>query len=285
MRFRESAPAVIASCVRTNTISAVQPRPENGAREAAKLIEVEHLSKLFKNFKAVDDVSFEVREGEMVGLLGPNGAGKTTIVHMMLGLISTSAGEVRIFGKPFEANREEILQNLNFTSPYMAFPARLTVKENLNVFAGLYGVRNREAKISHLMKKFAIEELRDKPISRLSSGENTRVGLCKAFMNDPKLLLLDEPTAYLDPQVARQVRDTLLEMQQRMGTTILYTSHNMAEVEAMCGRIILLSHGRIIATGSPIEVTQIILKEERVQPALEEVFLHIAARGRPDEVA
>jgi ABC-2 type transport system ATP-binding protein len=260
--------------VRTNTISAAQPRAENGAREADKLIEVEHLSKLFKNFKAVDDVSFFVREGEMVGLLGSNGAGKTTVVHMMLGLISPSAGEVRIFGKPFEANREEILQNLN-----------LTVKENLNVFAGLYGVRDREAKISHLMKKFAIEDLRNKPISRLSSGENTRVGLCKAFMNDPRLLLLDEPTAYLDPQVARQVRDTLLEMQQRMGTTILYTSHNMAEVEAMCGRIILLSHGRIIATGSPIEVTQTILKEERAQPALEEVFLHIAVRGRPDEVA
>jgi ABC-2 type transport system ATP-binding protein len=266
--------------VRTPAIRAAGPRANDAPREGAKLIEVEHLTKLFKNFRAVDDVSFFVREGEIVGLLGPNGAGKTTTLHMMLGLISTSGGEVRIFGKSFDANREEILQNLNFTSPYMAFPVRLTVKENLNVFAGLYGVRDREAKISRLMKQFAIEDLRDKPISRLSSGENTRVGLCKAFMNDPKVLLLDEPTAYLDPQVARQVRETLLDMQQRMGTTILYTSHNMAEVEAMCGRIILLSHGRVIATGSPIEVTQTILNEERTEPALEEVFLHIAARGQ-----
>ena len=270
--------------MRTPTIWGAEPRATD-ALAAAKLIEVEHLTKLFKNFKAVDDVSFFVRRGEMVGLLGPNGAGKTTIIHMMLGLISTSAGEVRIFGKPFDANREEILQDLNFTSPYMAFPTRLTVRENLNVFAGLYDVRNREAKISELMQKFAIEGLRDKPISRLSSGETTRVGLCKAFMNDPKVLLLDEPTAYLDPQVARQVRGTLVDMQQRLGTTILYTSHNMAEVEAMCGRIIFLSHGRVIATGSPIEVTQTVLKEERTEPALEEVFLHIATRGQSGEMA
>jgi ABC-2 type transport system ATP-binding protein len=242
------------------------------------LIEVDRLTKRFGKFVAVDDISFEVRPGEIVGLLGPNGAGKTTTIHMILGLISPSAGEVRIFGQPFDAHRQEILEQMNFTSPYVAFPGRLTVFENLKVFARMYNVRDPRAKIAELAKLFGIEDLLRKPFSRLSSGETTRVGLCKAFMNEPKLLLLDEPTAYLDPQIAAHVKGILLEMQRERGTTILYTSHNMAEVEKMCSRIIFLSRGRIIASGSPIEVTQTILKEDRDEPALEEVFLHVAQR-------
>jgi ABC-2 type transport system ATP-binding protein len=242
------------------------------------LIEIDHLTKRFGKFVAVDDVSFEVRPGEIVGLLGPNGAGKTTTIHMILGLISPSAGEVRIFGQPFDAHRQEILEQMNFTSPYVAFPGRLTVFENLKVFARMYNVRDPRAKIAELAKLFGIEDLLRKPFSRLSSGETTRVGLCKAFMNEPKLLLLDEPTAYLDPQIAAHVKGILLEMQRERGTTILYTSHNMAEVEKMCSRIVFMSHGRIIASGSPIEVTQTILKEDRDEPALEEVFLHVARR-------
>jgi ABC-2 type transport system ATP-binding protein len=250
------------------------------------LVEVEHLTKVFrKSFKAVDNVSFGVREGEIVGLLGPNGAGKTTTIHIMLGLISQTSGTVRVFGLPFDQHREQILQRANFTSPYVAFPFRLTVYENLMVFAQLYVIRQPAKKIADLMERFGIGALRNTPIARLSSGETTRVGLCKAFLNDPELLLLDEPTAYLDPQVALQVKEGLLEMRQRYGTTILYTSHNMAEVERMCSRIIFLSRGRVIATGTPIEVTQKLLNENRNTPALEEVFLRVAAGHSPYEAA
>ena len=242
------------------------------------LVEIDHLTKAFGKFVAVDDVSFEVRPGEIVGLLGPNGAGKTTTIHMILGLISPTAGEVRIFGKRFEEHRQEILEQMNFTSPYVAFPVRLTVYENLRVFARMYDIRDARAKIAELARLFGIEALLRKPVSRLSSGETTRVGLCKAFMNDPKLLLLDEPTAYLDPQIAAHVKSVLLDMQRERGTAIIYTSHNMAEVEKMCSRIVFLSRGRVLASGTPTEVTRTILKEDRAEPALEEVFLHVAQR-------
>lgn len=242
------------------------------------LVTVERLTKTYGKFTAVDDVSFVVRAGEIAGLVGPNGAGKTTIIHMMLGLISPNSGSVRLFGKSLEADREQILQRLNFTSPYMAFPVRLTVLENLTVFAGIYNVRHPANRIIELLERFGIGRLKNKPISRLSSGEITRVGLCKAFLNNPELLLLDEPTAYLDFQAAMQVREVLLDLQKNYGTTILYTSHNMLEVQRMCDRIIFLSHGRIIATGTPIEVTREILKEDRDSPALDEVFIRIAER-------
>jgi ABC-2 type transport system ATP-binding protein len=243
------------------------------------LIEIAHLSKTFGAVRAVDDVSFCVAKGEIVGLLGPNGAGKTTTIHMILGLISPGSGEVRIFGRRFRDCREEILQRMNFTSPYVAFPMRLTVLENLMVFARLYGVPRPHARIAELLAMFAIEKLSSRPVSGLSSGETTRVGLCKALMNDPELLLLDEPTAYLDPEVADKVKTILLKMQRERSATILYTSHNMAEVEKMCGRIVFLNHGRVIADGSPIEVTNAVLKEERNEPSLEEVFLQVA-RGK-----
>ena len=246
------------------------------------LVTVDRLTKTYGKFTAVRDVSFVVQAGEIAGLVGPNGAGKTTIIHMILGLISPNAGSVRLFGKYLDADREQILQRTNFTSPYMAFPVRLTVLENLRVFAGIYNVRNPTAKIKHLLERFGIERLTKKPISRLSSGEITRVGLCKAFLNDPELLLLDEPTAYLDPQAAIQVREVLLDLQKSRGTTFLYTSHNMHEVERMCNRIFFLSKGSIIATGTPIEVTRSILNEDRSAPALDEVFIRIAER-RPDE--
>jgi ABC-2 type transport system ATP-binding protein len=246
------------------------------------LVTVERLTKAYGKFKAVDDVSFLVGAGEIAGLVGPNGAGKTTIIHMMLGLISPNAGIVRMFGTSLHTNREQILQRLNFTSPYMGFPGRLTVFENLMVLARIYKVRDPSGKIIELLERFGIGRLKNKPIARLSSGETTRVGLCKAFLNDPELLLLDEPTAYLDIQAARQVRDILLELQRSRGTTILYTSHNMAEVQRMCNRIIFLHHGKVLATGTPIELTRKILQEDRDTPALDEVFIRIAER-LPDE--
>ena len=246
------------------------------------LVSIKNLGKRFGDFTAVDDVSFSIEQGEIVGLLGPNGAGKTTTIHMILGMVTPTSGEIRIFGKPFQEHREEILQFMNFTSPYVAFPFRLTVMENLRVFAKIYGVPNPARKIAELLELFDISRLADKPIARLSSGENTRVGLCKALMNDPRLLLLDEPTAYLDPEIAWKVKEVLLEMQRENGMTILYTSHNMSEVERMCNRIVFLHRGHVIAMGSPIEVTRSILADEREQPALEEVFLHVA-RGAGNE--
>jgi ABC-2 type transport system ATP-binding protein len=239
------------------------------------LVQVENLSKIFRGFTAVENVSFEIAAGEIVGLLGPNGAGKTTTIHMVLGLITPSAGRISIFGKSIETDREEILGQMNFTSPYVAFPYRLTVIENLKIFARLYAIPKPRERIDEMLELFGITELRKKPIARLSSGENTRVGLCKAFMNNPRLLLLDEPTAYLDPEIAWQVKEILLEAQRERGTTILYTSHNMDEVERMCNRIIFLHRGKVIATGSPIEITQAILEEERETPALEEVFMRV----------
>ena len=240
------------------------------------LVTVERLTKTYGRFKAVDDLSFVVHPGEIAGLVGPNGAGKTTIIHILLGLISPNAGTVRLFGKSLEAHREQILQRLDFTTPYMAFPVRLTVLENLRVFAKIYRVRDPVAKITQLLERFGIGHLKNKPVSRLSSGETTRVGLCKAFLNDPELLLLDEPSAYLDLHAALQVREVLLELQRSCGTTILYTSHNMLEVQRLCNRIIFLNHGTVIASGTPIEVTRKILKEEREAPALDEVFIRIA---------
>jgi ABC-2 type transport system ATP-binding protein len=240
------------------------------------LVMVEHLTKVFGNFKAVDDVSFGVDEGEIVGLVGPNGAGKTTTIHMLLGLISPTSGSISLFGKQIEKHREEVLEKLNFTSPYMALPGRLTVWENLKVFTRIYDVREPAAKIDGLLERFGIAHLKNKPVARLSSGESTRVGLCKAFLNDPRLLLFDEPTAYLDPQAALQVREILLDLQARCATTILITSHNMHDVQRMCGRIIFLNHGRVVATGTPIEVTRKVLNQDRDAPALDEVFLRIA---------
>ena len=246
------------------------------------LVTVERLTKTYGTFTAVNDVSFVVKAGEIAGLVGPNGAGKTTIIHIILGLISAEVGSVRLFGNSLDRDREAILQRLNFTTPYMAFPVRLTVNENLTVFARIYKVRKPAAKIGELLERFGIAHLRNKPISRLSSGETTRVGLCKAFLNNPELLPLDEPTAYLDPQGALQVREILLELQRSQGATILYTSHNMLEVQRMCNRIVFLSHGKILASGTPIEVTRKMLDENRDAPALDEVFIRIAGR-HPDE--
>jgi ABC-2 type transport system ATP-binding protein len=244
------------------------------------LVQVENLTKVFNDFTAVNGVSFGIERGGIVGLLGPNGAGKTTTIQMILGLITPTTGAIRIFGKSMATDREEILQRMNFTSPYVSFPFRMTVQENLNVFAYLYGIRDARTRIAEMLERFDVARLRDKPIARLSSGENTRVGLAKAMLNDPELLLLDEPTAYLDPEIAHQVKQQLLEANRERGMTILYTSHNMAEVEQLCSRIVFLNHGQVLATGSPIEITHAILKEEREEPALEEVFMRVAREAR-----
>jgi ABC-2 type transport system ATP-binding protein len=239
------------------------------------VVAVSHLTKSFGAARVVRDVSFELAQGEIVGLLGSNGAGKSTTLLLMLGLIAPTSGSVRIFDRDLEQNREEILGRANFCAPYLTLPARLTVFENLMVFARLYGLRRPAEKIMELLRLFEIDALKDTLVLLLSSGQNTRVGLCKAFLNDPSLLLLDEPTAYLDPHVANLVKKALLDLRQRCGTTIFYTTHNMAEVEEMCARVIFLSRGELILQGTPLEITRTVLKEDRAVPSLREVFLHL----------
>jgi len=243
-------------------------------------LEISGITKSFDGFLAVNKVSFDIRKGQIVGLVGPNGAGKSTIVHMILGLIAPNEGQIRIFGLDPRRHREEAFQRLNFMSPYVGFPNRLTVFENLSVYARLYNVKNRKDVIHELLRRFSIADLRDKPMVGLSSGEVTCVGLCKVFINDPDLLILDEPFASLDPHAAVQVKDMLLDMQNRRKITVLHTSHNMSQVEELCDRVILLDHGRVVADGTPIDVTRRFLQQDRQTPALREVVLLLGGRER-----
>jgi len=238
------------------------------------IVSVKNLKKAFNSFMAVDDVSFEIGKGEILGLLGPNGAGKTTIIHILLGLTIPTSGEIRIFDMDLAGNRREILNYINFSSSYVSMPMSLTVKENLRIFAMLYGIKNSAEKIEELLHAFEIYDLRDKLVRKLSSGQVTRVCLAKALLNDPKLLLLDEPTASLDPDMADKTRKLLKRFRDERGLTILYTSHNMREMEEMSDRIVFLDKGKVIATGRPEDVVKGFEKKN-----LEEVFIKVAREG------
>lgn len=220
------------------------------------VLEVKNLVKKFKTktgeFNAVADISFSVKEGEIVGLLGPNGAGKTTTINILLGLISPTKGEIRIFNKDLTKDKGEILQQMNFSSAYISLPWRLTVSENLYTYALLYDVKNPKERITQCLEIFKVTNLKNKTIEELSSGQKTRVMLAKAFINSPRLVLLDEPTASLDPDVAVEVRDFLKKIRQEQKVTMLFTSHNMAEVEEVCDRVIFINHGKIIAQDTPV---------------------------------
>jgi ABC-2 type transport system ATP-binding protein len=240
------------------------------------IIEARDLSKRFGAVTAVDALSFSVRPGEILGLLGPNGAGKTTTIQMLLGLTTPSAGEIRIFGLELEKHRRAILQRVNFSSAYVSLPYNLTVTENLTVFARLYGVRRPAVKIARLLELFEVPAIRGKVTGALSSGQLTRLNLCKAFVNDPEILFLDEPTASLDPDIADKVRTTLRHMQRERGATMIYTSHNMREIELMCDRVIFLSRGRLVTQGTP----RALLERARTG-SLEELFIAIARDERP----
>lgn len=241
------------------------------------LVEVAHLVKRFRDVTVVDGVSFSIADGEILGLLGPNGAGKSTTIQMVMGLIRPTSGEIRIFGLSFSRHRGEILRRMNIASPYLSLPTRLTVYESLDIYARLYGVTHRAEKIAQLLQRFEIEHLRESLVGRLSSGEVVRATLARALLNEPKLLLLDEPTAFLDPHAAARMRETILAVQRDSGMAVLYTSHNMAEVEQMCSRIVFLHRGRVLVTGSPIEVSRSILRTDINRPALQEVYQHVAA--------
>lgn len=238
------------------------------------VIQVDRLTKRFGELTAVDNLSFTVHKGEIVGLLGPNGAGKTTTIHLLLGLTSPTSGTMRVLDLDVAAQRHQILQRVNFSSAYVALPSNLTVYENLSIFARLYGLRKVREKIERLLELFEIPETRNRITGTLSSGQLTRLNLCKALLNDPEVLFLDEPTASLDPDIADKVRSTLRHIHRERGVTMLYTSHNMREIELMCGRVIFLSRGRIVAEGTPAEILQ-----RANSHSLEDVFISIARDG------
>lgn len=218
-------------------------------------IEVVHLTKTFGTFEAVRDISFSVGTGEIVGLLGPNGAGKTTTIFMLLGLIRPTAGKIKIFGLNYQKDTEQILQQLNYSSTYVEMAPRLKVIENLRIMARLYQVKDAEEKITTYSRKFGLGEFLDKRHDNLSDGQKTRVYLAKAFLNSPKLLLLDEPTASLDPDVADLVRKEIIDA-RKQGMTILLTSHNMAEVEEVCDRVLFINQGVIVAEDTPEQLAK-----------------------------
>ena len=239
------------------------------------IVQVSDLTKRFGSFTAVDGISFDIRQGEILGLLGPNGAGKTTTIHMLLGVITPTSGTIRMFGLPFTAYREAILGQVNFSSTYVSMPQALTVEENLRIVARLYGLDRVTARIDDIIKRLEMEELRSKITRRLSSGQMTRLSLAKAFLTSPKVLFLDEPTASLDPDIAAKTRSLIQEIRRTSGMTVLYTSHNMREMEEMSDRIIFLQRGRVIAEG-----TSAAIKARYGETDLEEVFLKLAREGR-----
>lgn len=216
-----------------------------------EILQVHNLTKRFGGFTAVDGISFSLKKGEILGLLGPNGAGKTTTIQMLLAVLTPTAGDITYFGKNLNAHREEILERVNFSSTYTGLPSDLTVRENLTYISYLYDIKNRKERIEKVVSMFKVENLFKKPARELSAGELTKINLIKAFLNFPQVLLLDEPTASLDPEAANYVRDFLLHEQQKFNTSIIITSHNMAEVEEVCDRVIIIDKGKIVANDTP----------------------------------
>ncbi|GKS59149.1 hypothetical protein YTPLAS18_26760 [Nitrospira sp.] len=238
---------------------------------ALPIVDVRDLTKRFGDFTAVDGVSFSIQPGEILGLLGPNGAGKTTTFQMLLGLITPTSGTISMFGLDLATHREAILQQVNFSSTYISMPYSLTVEENLRVIARLYGLSDVDRRLDDVMKLLEMGDIRLKLTRKLSSGQMTRLTLAKAILTEPKILLLDEPTASLDPDIAHKVRAVLRHVQRSTGLSMLYTSHNMREMEEMSDRIIFLQRGRIVAEGTARSIV-----EKFGQGDLEEVFLKLA---------
>ena len=220
---------------------------------------------------AVKDISFSIKENEILGLLGPNGCGKTTTIGMILGLLKPSGGEIKINGEKIEENRENILKKINFISPYIELPKKLTVKQNLIVYGKLYDIDNLNGRIEYLTNKLKIQDLLDRVTGELSSGQKNRIALAKALINKPKVLLLDEPTASLDPEIGDYVRTFLENYIKENNVSILLASHNMNEVTRLCSSILMMKDGEIIDSGKP---TDLISKHGREN--LEEVFLKLA---------
>ena len=244
---------------------------------AQPAVSVDRVVKVYKTTRAVDGISFALALGSVTALLGGNGAGKTTTIAMIMGLVTPTDGAVTVLGAAMPRQRYQVLHRMNFESPYVDMPKRLTVRQNLKVFAALYGVDGADERIAELAHDLNLGELIDRPNGKLSSGEKTRVSLAKALLNRPELLLLDEPTASLDPDTADWVRARLESYRHERGATVLLASHNMAEVERLCDRVIMMKRGRIEDDDTPAR-----LLEHYGRQTLEEVFLDVA-RGRNEQ--
>ncbi len=259
------------------------------------VLQIESLVKAYGSFLAVDTISFQLKRGEILGLLGPNGSGKTTTIQMLLNTLTPTSGSIRYFGKSFAKHRSEILREISFASTYTSLPYILTIEENLEFFGRLYGVKKIQEKAAPLLERFGILEKKKKPVSSLSAGQITRLMLVKAFFTDPKIVLLDEPTASLDPDVSADVCNFLMEQRDKTGLSILFTSHKMDEVSELCDRVIFLKKGRIIADDTPknlarsvsrfelrltiadgMKRTQAIAKEWSVPHTLEHRVIHLS---------
>ncbi len=237
-------------------------------------LEVIELSKVYNQKEAVKNISFKIDRNEIIGILGPNGCGKTTTIGMILGLLKPTSGKVLINGVEIEFKRVDLLNNLNFISPYIELPKRLTVKQNLEVYGRLYDIKNLKLKIEYLTEKLRLKEIINKITGELSSGQKNRVSLAKSIINDPLVLLLDEPTASLDPETGDFVRSFLEDYQKERQVSILLASHNMAEVERLCSSVLMMKNGIIIDKDSPKE-----LIKKHGRENLEEVFLKLT-RGK-----
>ncbi|MBL9114327.1 MAG: ABC transporter ATP-binding protein [Verrucomicrobiaceae bacterium] len=242
------------------------------------VLTAQNLTREFDGVKALDGFSFNLHRGEILGLLGANGAGKTTAMNMLLGLTTPTAGTIQVFGKELQQHRVEVLSRMNFSSAYTSLPGNLRVWQNLRVFARIYGVPEPKKRIAELLDLLEIGYLHDRVTGQLSAGESTRVNLCKALLNKPDLLLLDEPTASLDPDIADKVRKFVRRMQKEHNIAILYTSHNMRDIEEVCDRVIFLHKGRVVAEGTPEEIVN-----RSEQASLEDVFIKIARSGEVEE--
>jgi ABC-2 type transport system ATP-binding protein len=235
------------------------------------VLAVASLRKTFGALKAVDDVSFEIRPGEIVGLLGPNGAGKTTTISMILGVLKPTSGSITIAGHDVARKRSQALTCTNFAATYAPLPGNLTVEQNLRVFGMIYGVANLSARIDQLLVEYDLVQHRKAKTGVLSSGEQTRVTLAKAMLNNPRLLLLDEPTASIDPATARRIRTHIVDVAEKAGAGVLWTSHNMYEVAEVCDRVLFLSHGRILLAGEPDALVR-----DHKAASLEDLFVTVA---------
>lgn len=238
------------------------------------VLQVSHLVKKFGEVTPVDGISFEIRQGEILGLLGANGAGKTTAINMILGIVTPTAGEIHVFGKALAKERIAILRRMNFCSTYTQLPGNLRVWQNLIVFGKIYRVPNLKSRIDEVLEMLEIRHLKDRISGNLSAGESTRLNLCKALLNKPELLLLDEPTASLDPDIADKVRKVTRRIRDEEGASILYTSHNMRDVEEVCDRVVFMHRGKILFIGTATEILNHFQEE-----SLESLFIRVARGG------
>jgi len=239
--------------------------------DGSKILEISNLSKKYKDTLAVDQISFTVSSGKIVGLLGPNGAGKTTTINMILGILEPTGGDITMLGKNMREHHSEVRNSINFAAVYAHLPFNMTIRQNLYVFGKLYGVKKLKERIDYLLKEFDLEKFADSKTGLLSSGELSRLNLAKAIINEPCLLLLDEPTASLDPSIAQDIRKIIKNYAEKSGAAVLWTSHNMREIEEVCDEVMFLSHGKILLSGNPRT-----LPAERGKKDLEELFITVA---------